>query len=242
MEYGVTADSVTQIDQLKMNADLNDDNKVYAFLFAGDTRKSSPITDPVATGTAFVAPDGDQRIANRQFSGADVRWTNTAIENVTITTYGRTVGENNEAAAFVIPGEETRPGTAVGDPTVEDDPTQITPINYQRTQLGSKALWRPFGRGFGLGGLAINGGYEYSVLHRTGLEVDIGGDDPPFEGSIAEEETRSHAISIGPSVRWSPELDTYLRYKWTNTQQPLFGTNAHQSTSPIRPTTTGRSR
>ena len=110
---------------------------------------------------------------------------------------------------------------------IEDDPTGITPINYQRTQLGTKAVWRPFGRGFGLGGLAINGGYEYSAIHRVGLEVPTGSDDPPFQGTIIEENTTSNIITIGPSVRWSPELDTYLRYKWCNTQDPLFATNSY---------------
>jgi hypothetical protein len=232
MEYGVAPDSTTQIDQLKISANLNCDNKLYGFLFNGDTQKKSDIVPPVATGsTPFVPPEGDQRISDRHFNGADVRWTNTSIENVTITAYGRTVGEQNEAAAFLIPGEETRPGTNVSNPAIEDDPTQITPINYQRTQLGTRYVWRPWGRGFGLGGLAINGGYEYSVIHRVGLEVDTGSDDPPFQGTIIEEETRSNTITIGPSVRWSPELDTYVRYKWCNTDQPLFATNSHQSAS-----------
>ena len=234
MDYGVVPDSFTQIDQLKLSAELNDNNKFYAFLFAGDTRKNSDIVPPtpLPPGTAFEAPEGDQRISNRQFNGVDVRWTNTSIENVTITTYGRTVGENNEPASFLIPGAETRPGT-VGSTSVpiEDDPTQITPINYQRTQLGAKGVWRPFGKGFGLGGLAINGGYEYSVIHRVGLDAPTGGDDPPFESSIVEEETRTNAITIGPSVRWLSQLDTYLKYRWSNTQDPLFATNSHESAS-----------
>ena len=60
-----------------------------------------------------------------------------------------------------------------------------------------------------------------------GLEVDTGSDDPPFQGTIIEENTTSHTITVGPSVRWSPELDTYLRYKWCNTQDPLFATNSY---------------
>ena len=50
---------------------------------------------PIATGgyaAHLVQPESDERISNRQFSGADVRWTNTSIKNVTITTYGRIVG------------------------------------------------------------------------------------------------------------------------------------------------------
>jgi hypothetical protein len=233
MEYGVVPDSITQTDQLKMNANLNDCNKLYGFLFAGNTRKESDIVAPipVAGGPAFVAPADDERVSNRQFSGADVRWTNTSIKNVTITTYARTVGENNEPAAFLIPGEETRPGTSVSNPAIEDNPLLITPINYQRTQYGTKAVWRPFGGGFGLGGFAINGGYEYSGTHRVGLEVDTGSDDPPFQGTIIEENTISQTITIGPSMRWSPELDTYIRYKWCNTRDPLFATNSHEAAS-----------
>ena len=59
MEYGVVPDSTTQTDQLKISADLNDDNKLYAFLFAGNTHKESDIVPPIApTGrTAFEQPD-----------------------------------------------------------------------------------------------------------------------------------------------------------------------------------------
>jgi hypothetical protein len=237
MEYGVVPENITQIDQLKLSANLNDFNKVYSFLFAGNTRKESDIVPPVSSvGASFVQPESDERIGNRQFDGADVRWTNTSIDNVTITTYGRTMSENNEPAAFLIPGEETRTGLVGGTSVpIEDAPTEITPIFYQRSQFGSKALWRPWGRGFGLGGLAINGGYEYGVIHRKGLVVSGGvtevGDDPANVVHVVEaveDETRSHKLWIGPSVRWSPELDTYVRYKWTNTQNPLFCGNAHE--------------
>jgi hypothetical protein len=233
MDYGVVPDNFTQIDQIKVSATLNDSNRLYAFLFNGNTRKSSDIATPVANPVtadfpAIPAAEGDERISNRRFDGADVRWTNTDIENVTITTYGRIVEEDNQPAAFVIPGEETR--LPPNDPFIEDNPTEIVPINYRRTQVGARVLWRPFGRGYGLGGLAINGNYEYGIIHRVGLAVDTGSDDPPFDHApLVEEDTHSHTISFGPSVRWSPELDTYVRYKWYNAQSPLFATNSHES-------------
>lgn len=229
MEYGVVPSSTTQTDQLKISADLNDDNKLYTFMFVGNTHKESDIASPISlTPPPFAQSPSDERIENRQFSGADLRWTNTSVKNVSITTYGRTTAENNEAAAFLIPGEETRDGKVGGTSApVEDAPTGITPIDYQRTQFGTKAVWRPFGRGFGLGGFAINGGYEHSIIHRVGLEVDTGSDDPPFQGTIIEENTTSNMFSIGPSMRWSPQLDTYLRYKYCHTQDPLFATNSH---------------
>lgn len=244
MEYGVVPDNFTQIDQIKMSGELNDCNKIYSFLFAGTTRKRSDISPPIASPSSgpavlppgqppfspFPLPPSDERISTRRFDGADVRWTNTRIENVTITTYGRIVEERNEAAAFVIPGEETRPVTPTNPTgTIEDDPTGIVPINYRRAQLGSRFLWRPFGGGFGLGGLALNGNYEYSVIHRENLAVGTGNDDPPFNhGELIEADTHTDMFSFGPSVRWSPQLDTYVRYKWSSTQSPLFATNSHE--------------
>ncbi|MEI8373720.1 MAG: hypothetical protein WCJ35_12905 [Planctomycetota bacterium] len=208
LPYAIVPSSFTQIDQLKVGAEVTDTNKLYAFLFNGNTHKES----------GAMPPDTPDRESSRSFRGADVRWTNTLIENLTVTSYGRIIEEDNQPVAFPIPGEENT-----------DNPDQLDilgvhPINYKRSEMGSKFQWRPFGRGFGLGGLAIDGGYEYAVLHRSYASF-------PLEGTIinrtsptiTEENTISHAVSFGPSVRWSPQLDTYVRYKWFNFRTPLFG-------------------
>ena len=64
MEYGVVPHSNTQIDQLKINADLNDDNKVYGFLFAGNTNKHSDIAPP-------TAPTARRPLCDPESVGAD---------------------------------------------------------------------------------------------------------------------------------------------------------------------------
>ena len=202
LPYDIVPNSFTQIDQLKISAVMNDDNKFYSLLMTGNTRKES---DAMPPGT----PD---RVSSRQFGGADVRWTNTTLENVTLTTYGRVIDENNEPASFRIPGEEDTPGT-------QFDILTQQPINYERAQLGTKALWRPFGRGFGLGGLAINGGYEYASIHRSFATFPLEGTGPTF----SEANTISHMAFVGPSVRWSSSLDTHVRYKWINSLNPLYG-------------------
>ncbi len=99
MEYGVVPDSTTQTDQLKISGDLNDDNKLYALPVRRQHAQESPIGHcrprpgtVYARPGPFVPPASDERVSNRQFNGADVRWTNTTIENVSITTYGRSDG------------------------------------------------------------------------------------------------------------------------------------------------------
>ena len=215
MEYGVVPDSTTQTDRLKLSANLNDDNKFYGFLFAGSTRASDTV---LTTGTLPLVPQ-DEQVVNQQFNGADARWTNTSIKNVTITTYGRTNAQNNEPQSTLLAEEHLN--TAA-------EPAYITPIDYQRSQFGTRADWRPFGGGFGLGGLAIDCSYEYNDTHRVGLEIPAANPGVITDsGLIIEENTTSNILTVGPSVRWSPELDTYLHYKWCNTHDPLFAANSY---------------
>ena len=54
MEYGVVPDSTTQTDQLKLSGNLNDDNRLYAFLFAGNTHKESDIVSPIGVYAAAL--------------------------------------------------------------------------------------------------------------------------------------------------------------------------------------------
>ena len=72
-------DSYTQMDQLKLSGRLDEDNRVYAFLMAGNT----------------VNEEIDM---NRWFNDMDVRWTNTSIENVSLTGYGTIYNEDEQNA------------------------------------------------------------------------------------------------------------------------------------------------
>lgn len=206
LPYDVVPENFTQIDQVKIGADLSANDKVYAFLFNGNTHKES---DAMPVGTP-------EREGNRRFCGADVRWTDTMFENVTTTTYAKFVKEDNQPVTFKIPGEEDTPGTHF-------DILSHQPIDYQRSQFGSQALWRPFGRGFGLGGLAIDAGYEYSILHRTNATFPLESTVTGTRIAFTEENTTSHMMFFSPSVRWSSSFDTYVRYKWFNFRSPLYG-------------------
>ena len=56
MEYGVVPSSTTQTDQIKISANLNDTNKIYSFLLAGNTHKESDIVSPTAPAASRNPP------------------------------------------------------------------------------------------------------------------------------------------------------------------------------------------
>ncbi|MGA2064546.1 MAG: hypothetical protein ABSG86_06245 [Thermoguttaceae bacterium] len=211
--YSLVPDNTTQIDQFKLNVLVNEDNRFYGFFYTGNTRSE---------GEA-VLPSGElaDEVNNRRMTGADIRWTNTTIDNVTITPYARYVKETN---------------------LFSEEADTTFPINYERSQAGVRTLWRPFGGGFGLGGLAIKAEYEYGDLHRANLDFPqdgigpAGGPGPSIAaGEIDEEHTRSNIFSIGPTVRWSPQFDTYLKYKYYDTQDALYAVAYHNPSSRDSP-------
>ena len=200
--YSIVPNNTTQLDQLKLSAQVNEDNRFYGFLYTGNTRSEGLAVLPQQQ------PRGDE-VNNRRMSGIDVRLTNTAINNLTLTPYARYVTESN---LFSEPADTT------------------FPINYERMQGGLRTLWRPFGGGFGLGGLAISGNYEWGDLHRSTCCSRADGIN-----AVAADGGR-HAITntfaIGPTVRWSPQFDTYLHFKYYDTDEPLFAVAHHYAQQP----------
>jgi hypothetical protein len=192
--YSNVPDNFTQIDQFKLSARVNDENRFYGFLYTGNTRSEG---EAVLPNNTLV-----NEVNNRRMTGGDLRWTNTAIDNLTITPYARYVRESN---LFSEPADTT------------------FPINYERMQGGVRTLWQPFGRGFGLGGLAISGNYEYGELHRSNLLFPADG----INAMLEEEDTITHTFVIGPTVRWSPQFDTYVHYKFYAADDPLFAVAYH---------------
>jgi len=209
--YSIVPDNYTQIDQFKVSARVNEDNRFYGFLYTGNTRSEGE-------GILATNPNGPpvNQVNNRRMGGADIRWTNTAIDNLTITPYLRYTKETNE---FSEPTGAQAGG--VWDVTF--------PIDFERTQAGVRTLWRPFGGGFGLGGLAINANYEYGDLHRSNLVFPTDN----INAVLEEQHTISNTFTIGPTVRWSPQFDTYLHYKYYDTSDPLFGVAYHTPATGI---------
>ena len=197
---GVVPDSYTEMDQLKIGGDLTENTKAYAFLMVGHT----------------VNREIDM---TRWFNNVDLRLTNSSIDNVRLTGFGKVFNEDEQmpSLANVTALEtynNTRPSQANWQPTLEH------PINYHKTTAGLKGTWRPGGYGFDRGGLAIVGGYEYDDLQR---KYAIFESDTTPVVTLDESTTITHGFQVGPYYRWSPQFDTYLRYKFQNANQPLIG-------------------
>jgi hypothetical protein len=195
---GVAPSSYTDMDQLKISGELTENTKAYAFLMVGQT-----INREIAM--------------TRWFNNMDFRLTNTSIENVTFTGYGKVFNEDEQMPNLAnVTALETYNNTR----TPNFEPELDHPINYRNSTTGVKSVWRPGGCGFDRGGLAIVGGYEYGDLER---EYAIFESDTTPVVTVDDSRTITHSFQVGPNYRWSPQFDTYLRYKFQNAVQPLIG-------------------
>jgi hypothetical protein len=194
-EYAVVPENFTQIDRVKVGAALTEDSDLYANLYYGDTENLF-------------------RDLNRQFSGYDVRLINRSFEGVTITPYVRLDEENNEfPPPFLLP-EELNTGVN----------NQLRhPIDYSRARAGVRGNWEPFSGGSDRGwsdawrSLLWTAGYEYTYLARdfASYQTDL--------GVFSQPDTITNEVEIGPSIRWSPTLQNYVRYKVRVIENPLIG-------------------
>jgi hypothetical protein len=197
--YAVVDNNITNIDQVKISLNPDGDNKFYALMLNGEMFNES-------VGT------------NAFFNNVDVRWTNNSIENVTLVTHWKQFNEVETLPnPALVPAEDYY--NPAGAPSTNQDTGQHT------EDAGVTALWRPFGRGFGLGGLAIKASYDYEILRRDDAIYTTPASPPlvPLPSVIDETYTRTNGFEIRPDVRWSPTFDTYLKYRCTLVDQPLIG-------------------
>ncbi len=108
---------------------------------------------------------------NRWFNDTDFRLTNTSIENVTLTGYGKIFNEAEHMPDLAAVTAVNQGPTVMEYKNFRPTSTQVDavldhPINYHKSTAGLKGVWRPWGGGFAEGGLAIVGGYEYCDLER----------------------------------------------------------------------------
>ncbi len=204
--YAVVDNNITNIDQVKISLNPDGDNKFYALMLNGET-----FNETVGT--------------NAFFNNVDVRWTNNSIENLTLVTHWKQFNEVETLPNFALTPAEDFSNPA-GVPWTNQDTGQHT------EDVGASALWRPFGRGFGLGGLAITGSYDYQILHRddavysTPATLPTVGPPPTpgiEESLIDQTYTITNTFEIRPTVRWSPTFDTYFKYRLALVDQPLIG-------------------
>jgi len=76
--YAIVPENLTQIDRLKISANLTEENQLYANLYVGDTKN-------------------EFRDTHRDMNGYDLRLTNTSLDQITLTGYASRYAEDNPA-------------------------------------------------------------------------------------------------------------------------------------------------
>ena len=209
--YAVVPSNYTQMDQLKANWEITDCTKAYAYLMIGNTVSDSP----------NISLPGGTMSMTRYFNNIDLRLTNTSVENLSVTAYGKNFNEDEG-----LPPLSTQPlenQSAANQAKL----ALVLPMDEHTSTVGVKGTWKPGGGGFGLGGLAIVGGVEYEDRDRTNMDF-INASLP--NGVLDEDHTITTGFQIGPTVRWSSCFDTYARYKYQWADQPLTGVTTFNTT------------
>ena len=203
MPYAFTTPNYTQIDRLKISADLNDDNHFYGLLYTGNTMNRD-------------------RDTHRFINGYDFRLTNESIDGVKITGYGKRMNEAGQLPTFFPEAPLIQGGDNI---TVYHNP-----LSYDKTAAGVKGEWRPHQSGWPVArGLAFTGGYEYSLISRSfaDYEIEQNPDLPPSPVTTFDQpDTLGNTFFFGVSNRWSACFDTFVRYKRLEISDPVFGVRA----------------
>jgi hypothetical protein len=215
--YDVLVDNFTQIDRLKLSCDVTDYDHFYTYMYVGDT-------------------ENKYRDTHRFFNGFDLRWTNDRAENLKWTAYAKKSREDNQ-----LPSTFPEAPLVQGGDTIAD---YHHPINYDRTAAGLKSQWKPFASGWPAArGFAITAGYEWARLNRNFADYEaedarwVSAVGPPqvFDTwEFEQPDTVTNAVNVTASMRWSSRFDSFLRYKYTNVHNPLFGfraTNGEENTN-----------
>ncbi len=215
-DYALVPDTMTQIDRLKIAANLSDCNKFYANLYNGDTRN-------------------EFRDTRRNYNGYDLRLINDSLDQVTITGYASRYAENTDYPPFFLTSPPYAPTPTPPNPSY-DETSLSQPIDYTRTRAGIKANWQPFGdRGsrrtnYGLWeGTSLASGYEYYLLERDNAIYNT---TPVPPGPFAQPDTATNQIEFGPSTRWSRSFDTFVRYRVQFIENPLIGVSEYSDEDP----------
>lgn len=241
--YAVVPENLTQIDKLKIGADISETTRVYGLLYHGST-------------------ENRHRNFARDFGGFDVRLTDRSIENLKWTGYAKLNYETNQSPTALISGEqltfdrydETEIECTWSDPrqyggcgcepvivpcVVGEDGVPdffasdalVPLIDYVRTTAGVNGRWTPFrGEPTWRRGLAFYGRYEYRVLHRENAASDVTL-EPAVVVNVDQPCTDSHLVHIGASQRWSRAYDTFVRYTGRYDDQPLYSIRSSNGTT-----------
>lgn len=209
--YALVPDNFTQIDRLKVQARLTDNNRFYANLYTGNTKN-------------------EFRDTHRNYDGFDLRLMNDTYADLDVTAYVSHYDETNELPTVFLTSPPYAPANTF------DEDSLRHPVDYTRTRAGLKGTWDPFGNqrtGYGAYGFrdgsTIAWGYEYYRLDRDFATYDT---TPVPPGPFTQPDTNTHQILLGPSTRWSRQLNTYTRYKVQFIHVPLIGVSEYSDDDP----------
>ena len=143
------------------------------------------------------------RDVDRDFRGLDMRITDRSVHGLTIAGYVRSYHQTGELPTSL---------------TLFEDPANFrAPIGYDRTVLGASVTWRPFlGERSLRSRLRLGSRYEYREIDRENaiFEEQLVTADNSF--------TKSNRVHFLASMNWTPLFQSYVRYRITFTDDPLF--------------------
>jgi hypothetical protein len=155
------------------------------------------------------------RDIDREFRGYDLRCTDQSVAGLSLTGYVKNYVQTTDLPRVLLP-EETMDSIRA-------------PIDFDRMIAGFGTSWQPFYDEWSLRSrLRLSGGYEYRDLKRG---------NAVFEELLATADnsfTTTNLIHLRASLGWTPTLDTYVRYRLSFIDNPLYAV-------PIRNTTVNTS-
>jgi len=228
-------ENYTEIDRVKLRGDLGLDTEMYVMGHIGNTHN-------------------EFRESDRKFYGVDARVTNTAIDGLALTAYGKTFTQNNSADTVSLndrypaqsslwlenvpidpDGNGPQPPVWTNVPPQSmygTDPWYLGLADREWIKLGVKGRWRPFRetcdwrRGF-----ALTGGYEWSEISRTNVTYELENLTTPGPIAFTQPTTVTNMYFVGVSQDWSRTFSSYLRYRFIDNSWPLVGVTHRQQLS-----------
>lgn len=223
--FAYVPENYTEIDRIKLRGELAPETSLYVVSHLGNTHN-------------------EFRGSDRKFYGVDARLTNTSVDGLSVTAYGRANAQRNSedtqslSAPGRFPGQEDlwaeyRPNGTPVPPQGMYNPTDYYQNLVDRDDMavGVKARWRPFYDATDLSrGLAVTGGYEYSQLERTNVSYNLALLNPPV--LFTQPTTQTHMGFVGVQQEWNRALSSYIRYRLIERQWPLVGVT-HRTESDL---------
>jgi hypothetical protein len=217
--FAIVPNGETQIDRLKFASKIGCDTDMYVLGYLGYNRNQL-------------------RNTSRDFNGADLRITNSSLDNLTLTGYGKYYREETSDPTVALNTAYPAQAKFYREANLNGLAEQV---NREVHAVGVDGRWRPFQDECGTfrSRMAIVGGYEYSTLMREHAEYEMAAQGSgPFVVSrgtagstFHQPNSNRNAFVVGVEENWSCAFTTYLRYKYIATEYPLYAVTHEAATS-----------